>query len=244
MRGGTRPRRRGRSARGGRSSSDGSPGCPRARAGSRSTNPREGEPIGRVVGAGRLVLRARGAGARRRARPLRRRARRGQRRLVIEGRLVPVERGREVEGRVTAGRSTGGWSAASSRHTTGRARGARADCGLEVGRDGRLSGRDVPARGSAARATLGPRRTAGLASGPLGRGGAGSARRGRRGGRGGRAGQAGPPSRARAMRPAATGVDEDGGRCGDWFGRSWRSASSRTPTTDTKWCAAPGLLRH
>ncbi|MEC8494115.1 MAG: hypothetical protein VXZ39_04285 [Planctomycetota bacterium] len=108
--------------------------------------PREGEPIGRVVGDGRLVT----------GRVLLGRevvlgrvvvGRDVVGRLVtpgrtLEGRLVPMERGREVVGRVT-GRDVDGRLV--GRVVEGRLVGREVlgrDCGLEVGRDGRLVGRD------------------------------------------------------------------------------------------------------
>ncbi len=112
--------------------------------------PREGEPIGRVVGVGRLVT----------GRVLLGRevvlgrvtvghdvvGRLMDPGRVIVGRLVPVERGREVVGRVMGrvvdGRLVGRVVEGRlvGREVLGRDCGLV--CGLETGRDGRLVGRD------------------------------------------------------------------------------------------------------
>ena len=172
--------------------------------------PREGEPIGRVVGAGRLVT---GRVLLGREVVLGRAVvgRDVVGRLVIpgrmlEGRLVPVELGREVVGRVTGlevdGRLVG-------RVVDGRLVGREVlgrDCGLEVGRDGRLVGRDGRLVGRLVGRLWGRDgrlvwplvRWAAAASGALpavaeGAGEAGEA-------------TAGPPSRASARSPAVRGV--------------------------------------
>ena len=167
--------------------------------------PREGEPIGRVVGAGRVVLGRVVLG--RDVVPGRTVVGRDVvGRLVIEGRLVPVERGREVEGRVT-GREVDGRLV--GRVVEGRLVGREVlgrDCGLEVGRDGRLAGRDGRLVGRLVGRLWGrdgrlvwPRvRWAEAAPGALAVVAEGAAEAG--------PARAGPPSRARAMRPAATGV--------------------------------------
>ena len=172
--------------------------------------PREGEPIGRVVGAGRLVT---GRVLLGREVVLGRAVvgRDVVGRLVIpgrmlEGRLVPVELGREVVGRVTGlevdGRLVG-------RVVDGRLVGREVlgrDCGLEVGRDGRLVGRDGRLVGRLVGRLWGRDgrlvwplvRWAAAASGALpavaeGAGEAGEA-------------TAGPPSRASARSPAVRGI--------------------------------------
>ena len=164
---------------------------------------------------------------------------------MLEGRLVPVELGREVVGRVTGlevdgrlvGRVVDGGGGGGG--VLGR------DCGLEVGRDGRLVGRDGRLVGRLVGRLWGRDgrlvwplvRWAAAASGALpavaeGAGEAGEA-------------TAGPPSRASARSPAVRGVRlsrrERRGLVRSVMRRS--AMGSRVPD-DTKWRAVPGLATH